>query len=263
MEKQNIKDKQLTFLSRGNSYNVIVRVNGEVIKRVRFNKRLTKLLAGCALVGTIVTATILPSGPKHDDKSTNIDPTPTIETYHEATYDIPYEVQYGDTLSEIVYDYNGNANEVDRIIRDIVDKSDSIRNKNQITPGKDITLVDVPESKLDEYGYTVDYTILGPENEIADRRHYADIALQRYHSYEGINEEAWEFLNTKQQKLANMCVEAGHATDKELSEYFDDTILEEYRDFTKEVERLTGINFDNYRKPRLLSEYQKEIEPTL
>lgn len=224
-----------------------VRNNGHLIGEVKVKKRNfikfagVSLAAGAAIVVISIASSII--GTKETEPNGPVIVNP-IGKDEEARYNIPYTIKPTDTISDIVFSYESDTNKAYDIIDRIADASD-IKNVNTLRDGAEVTLVDVPASKLEQFGYTVDYSLVDPEDELKDRKSYVDKVLVVSKTPE--TQAEFELLRDKKESLAAQLRDYYGIDDAELKDYLLDHLLEEYRELCEQVEKYTGKDFDKYR----------------
>lgn len=159
----------------------------------------------------------------------------------EPTYDILYITQPGDTISELVYDYEDDNNRAEQIIHEIERDINDYREYG-LAAGTEITLYKVPESKLENYNMTVDYSVLDPIIEVEDIRHYLQIHLDDYNKAASKSDRT--LFKSKLEELDEMYEDYNNNDDMETKEYLVDYMLDEYRDLCSEFDKVTGFSFE-------------------
>lgn len=208
---------------------------------------------------TVLTAT--GCGQKEPER---VEVTQTTDyTYsYEPTYKVQYKVEAGDTLTGIIYSYESDANKVYRYIDQVVDIND-LPSASQLRQGEVITLVGVPESKLENFGYSSDYTLFPASYEIEDRVKY----INHYNSYiyeAEDNETEVAIFRSKVADLEKRYADWQNEKDPETKTYLEDLLLEEYRDLCEELRSLVGVSFDEHHSAYPLSDsLNKEDVPGL
>lgn len=233
----------------------VVRNNGENIGNSKVyskNLKRTLLFASYVLVGTLCYL----GGVSHkDSKSSTINFS--VNTLDESYFDEPtyngilYEVKMGDTLTEIVYGYQSDANKVEQIISEI-ERVNKIQ-ASRLRDGQVIYLCGVPSSKLEEFGYSDNYNYFDPSVEIDMRFSFLEMVLTN------IDVEVGEELRTGYDDVVDRYRRYKYTylpgDDSALDE-----IIEDLR-YLSDSARQYGFDFENNKKAVPLSEainYNKE-----
>lgn len=218
--------------------------NAQHIGTVKANKNNVKKFMVIAALGFTVLTTV---GCHSDNKE--IEVVEAVEEEKDYTYSyeprysgIEYEVKWGDTLSEIVAAYESDYNKLERYVYEI-ERINKI--KGVLREGITIKLVGVPESKLADYGYTADYSILGDHYFVKDA--YAWLLEERVWIVESernkelvdqFNIDFTEFIIQYNAYLSEEDEDKKQTKLSELAEFLNEVLSE----FTK----LTGLSFDQH-----------------
>lgn len=182
------------------------------------------LYSGGLMIGSVIN---------NNNTEITADYTSYIEREVEPVYEVTHKVTYFDTLSDLTASYATREN-YDKIYEKN-SVNNGIKNGNMMA-GKDITLYDVPASKLSEFGYTDNYNYFEPTVEIEDRLDFlrqvkfnSGIKLQ-YDISSAINELTNAYADYKR----------GYYED---NEYILDDILQGTRTVCDDVEYQYGKSF--------------------
>ena len=169
------------------------------------------------------------------------------------TYDgIPYYVgSYGSTLDGIIYGYVEDANEMYKAKKEIM-RLNGMRNE-YLQYGETILLCNVPEDKLEDYGYSVNYNFFDASYEFEDRLAFLDKISESITTDPDLLNEIDALHNMYRQYGYNMI-------DSEESSEALDILLNEIRDVCEDVEQDYGYSFDNNKVARPLNEATRNLE---
>lgn len=159
-----------------NQTNYKVRNNGKNVGvAYPYKKNLKRLLlVGMSYVVFTTTGFAIGRATAKDEEKVSY----SFNVVSEDSYDIEpryngieYRVELGQTLTGIITKYETDPNKVYDYLDRIVDLSD-IDNASSLRDGTVIRLVGVPESKLEEFGYSADYNLFPPNIELDDRMEF-------------------------------------------------------------------------------------------
>ena len=115
--------------------------------------------------------------------------TLTENYFEEPTYsDIPYIINEGDTLSDIVFSYEQDPNKA-KLDIEMIAEYNNLRNVDHIIAGSRIYLVGVPASKLEDFGYTDNYNYFEPSVEVDLRLEFLGKVVDYVSNSKDYNEE--------------------------------------------------------------------------
>lgn len=173
------------------------------------------------------------------------------------TYEVNYEVCFGDTLEGIVSAYQSDPNKMYPIIDDIT-RVNHLSSKSSLKDGNTIKLVGVPEEHLADFGYTIDYSQLSPECELEDLSSFIDDEITRL-----------VLTDENEQRLASFEAKYSYARMlydsylKDKDELIVDSLLEQYRSLGQEIADIVGVDYNKSIKAHKI-EIEKEMQgPTL
>lgn len=159
---------------------------------------------------------------------------------------IEYEVKWGDTLSEIVAAYESDYNKLERYVAEIerINKINGV-----LREGITIELVGVPESKLADYGYTADYSILGDYVYVKDA--YAWLREERVWIVE--TDRNTEYVEKFNIDFTEFVIQYNDYIDARLNEEDEakvqeklDNVVKLLNELLEEFQKLTGLRFDQH-----------------
>lgn len=182
----------------------------------------------------------------------NIAVTTEYEMNREPVYDgIEYTVEAGETLSSIVARYSDDLDRRNDIIANICDEND-IKYASSLQYGETISLSEVPESKLEEFGYSTDYSLFDPKIELEDRVNYLKQTYKNYSSgyYSNTNGiDAIDNYCDNFEKFYEEYKEYNYNPDEYL-----DSVLQNARELCFELKDTLGNDFDKHRQAYPLSQ---------
>ena len=238
-----------------------IRSRGQAIGKVNISPILRNFAFVAFVYASLGLASIAKSDEpviKRDVVAMEAPKTATFSTHaKEPSYEIPYTVKFGDTISELVASYAQDAEDAQAITNKMLARNKNIIN-NRIQQGMLIYLCSVPESHLEEFGYSADYSLFDPSYEIEDRVYYVESALENPILGED-NHDLYDVLTKKMTSLERVLKDYHIKGDAELRNYLLDYILEEYRTLTQEVEKFTHRHFADYRHVYPLTETKKNV----
>lgn len=174
--------------------------------------------------------------------------TLTENYFEEPTYsDIPYIINEGDTLSDIVFSYEQDPNKA-KLDIEMIAEYNNLRNVDHIIAGSRIYLVGVPASKLEDFGYTDNYNYFEPSVEVDLRLEFLGKVVDYVSNSKDYNEEF--VLNYNNIKAQYENYKNDHI---EGDEYKLDYIINFLRNLSEEA-REYGFSFENNLTALPLSE---------
>lgn len=172
---------------------------------------------------------------------------------YEPRYDgIPYYVRGGDTLLGIIYSYETDSNKAYQLKDDIMYVNHMKYASLQY--GETITLCGIPESKLEDFGYTVNYNFFEPTFEVEDRLLFLDKVEGHLKLDDELKLEISQ-LHDRYRLYQYNYVPYDEQSEKDLND-----LVQEIRDVCEDVEKNYGYSFDNNKVARPLSEATRHLE---
>lgn len=180
-------------------------------------------------------------------------------SYEPRYNDILYEVKWGDTLTEIVADYESDYNKILRYVDEIerINKIDGI-----LREGITIKLCGVPESKLANYGYTSDYSIIGYDVFVKDA--YEWLLEERQWIIESeMNTDLVEKFNIDFTEFVIQYNDYIQENDENIKSEKLDALVALLNDVLDQFRVITGLNFDQHHKAYPIPDDQPSYENIL
>lgn len=213
-----------------------------------------KFMVIAALGFTVLTTT----GCRREESKLEIAVETDAEKDYTYSYEprysgIEYEVKWGDTLSEIVASYESDYNKLERYVYEI-ERINKI--KGVLREGITIELVGIPESKLADFGYTADYSIIGEDVYVKDAYDWLleerQWIVESDKNTEYVKKFNIDFTEFVIQYNAYLSEEEDTKKEERLNDLVE--LLNEVLDEFKE---LTGLRFDQHHKAYPIPENKK------
>ncbi len=180
-------------------------------------------------------------------------------SYEPRYDDILYEVKWGDTLTEIVAAYESDYNKILKYV-DEIERANKL--KGILREGITITLCGVPESKLADYGYTSDYSVIGYDVMVKDA--YDWLLTERAWIKESpLNEELVDKFNIDFTEFVIQYNDYLKESDEVKKAKKLDALVELLNDVLDQFKTLTGLGFEQHHKAYPLPEEQPTYETVL
>ncbi|MDE5631081.1 MAG: hypothetical protein K2G03_00355 [Bacilli bacterium] len=233
--------------------------NGIRLGTVNANTSNMKKFMVIAAIGFAVFTTIGCHSEKKEDKQEIVVSQNYTYSYEPRYSGIEYEVQWGDTLTEIVAAYESDYNKILRYVDDIEreNKIDGI-----LRQGITIRLCGVPESKLANYGYTSDYSIVGYDVMVRDaydwlieERQWIVESERNVELVDKFNIDFTEFVIRYNAYLQESDV-------NEKAKKLDDLVVL-LNDVLEQFKIITGLNFEQHHRAYPIPQEQPSYENIL
>ncbi len=223
-----------------------VRNNNRHIGKANAKKSNIKKFMVIAVLGwTVLTTTGCHREKAKAEEIVETTVEPNYLYSYEPRYDgIEYEVQWGDTLTEIVAAYESDYNKILTYVDDI-ERLNKI--KGVLREGITIKLVGVPESKLANYGYTSDYSLIGDDVMVEDA--YAWLLEERQWILESeLNQDLVDKFNIDFTEFVVQYNAYLTEEDEDLKQAKLAELVRLLEDVLEQFKTLTGLDFSQHHK---------------
>ncbi len=218
-----------------------------------------KKFSVAAAVGFIIFTTIGCHSEKEPVDQISGEPHDYTYSYEPRYNDVLYEVKWGDTLSEIVAAYESDYNKIIRYVDEIERKN---KIKGILREGITIELHGVPESKLADYGYTSDYSVVGYDKMVADA--YDWLIEEKEYIYESdLNRALVDKFNVDFTEFVIQYNDYIKESDVVKKAEKLDSLVELLNEVLEQFKTITGLNFDHHHKAYPIPEEIPKYESVL
>ena len=191
---------------------------------------------------------------------------PTVVISNDYTYsyeprydDILYEVKWGDTLTEIVAAYESDYNKILNYV-DEIERTNKIR--GILREGITIKLCGVPESKLADYGYTSDYSVIGYDVMVKDAYDWL-VTEREWITESPLNAELVDKFNIDFTEFVIQYNGYLQESDEVQKARKLDELVVLLDDVLAQFKTLTGLGFEQHHKAYPIPEDQPAYESIL
>ena len=191
---------------------------------------------------------------------------PAVVVSNDYTYsyeprydDILYEVKWGDTLTEIVAAYESDYNKILNYV-DEIERTNKIR--GILREGITIKLCGVPESKLADYGYTSDYSVIGYDVMVKDAYDWL-VTEREWITESPLNAELVDKFNIDFTEFVIQYNGYLQESDEVQKARKLDELVVLLDDVLAQFKTLTGLGFEQHHKAYPIPEDQPAYESIL
>ena len=223
--------------------------NGKNIGKINLNNELVRNLVIGASIGLVLEVTALTAAHAVWNNNKKEETKTVYEEINENQnkYDIDYTVKDGETLLSILYTYENDPEVIDNLRKKTI-SSNELTENGYVYAGERIKLFDVPQDKLNYFGYTTDYdnAVISQDEKLEDYIRYANDAYES--PKPGVeNSVNYEIFGGDVEKLNSEYQNYLGATDSEKEELFNE-LYSDALEVDKEGYKLSDLSFEDIEK---------------
>lgn len=230
---------------------VIIKNNGQTYGLMRLNKKICKKVLTYAIAGVVIVSTAAVIKNEVEENKAERERAyweQQLENYkpYEQTFEVPYTVQFGDTIDGIVASYEEDINERYEI-RDDITRENDLSSASYIKSGQEITLTGLDENDLEQFGYTADYSLFDPMVKVTDMQEFLVNQINNNGAFSVQENEACAYMSERLADLMSMYNDYDNL-DPETQAYISEYLLEQYEKLCDDYRENFGIDFNDHKK---------------